>query len=79
MNDSMINPSVLDLLKKTEDRYSLVIISSKRARQIIAGEEGLVKVPSGKPLTTAINELNEGLVHFERPDLDKIKEENEEE
>ena len=54
MSDSMINPSVLDLLKKTEDRYSLVIISSKRARQIIAGEEELVKVPSGKPLTTAI-------------------------
>ena len=34
MNNSMINPSVVDLLKKVEDRYSLVIVTSRRARQI---------------------------------------------
>ena len=33
MNNSMINPSVVDLLKKVEDRYSLVIVTSRRARQ----------------------------------------------
>ena len=26
MSNSMINPSVVDLLKKVEDRYSLVIV-----------------------------------------------------
>lgn len=31
MNNSMINPSVVDLLKKVEDRYSLVIVTSRRA------------------------------------------------
>ena len=36
MNNSMINPSVVDLLEKTKDRYSLVILTSKRARQISA-------------------------------------------
>lgn len=66
MNDNMINPSVVDLLKKTEDRYSLVIITSKRARQIIDGSPELVHVNSKKPLTVAINEVNEGLVTFER-------------
>ena len=51
MNNSMINPSVVDLLKKVEDRYSLVIVTSRRARQIIDGSEAYVTVPSNKPLT----------------------------
>ena len=65
MNNSMINPSVVELLKKVEDRYSLVIVTSKRARQIIAGSEPLIKIDSQKPLTIAINEVNEGKVGYE--------------
>ena len=44
MNNSMINPSVVDLLKKIEDRYSLVIVTSKRARQIIDGSKATSKL-----------------------------------
>lgn len=66
MNDSMINPSVIKLLSKVEDRYSLVILTSKRARQIIDGSEGLVKVDSKKPLTIAINEVNQDFVTYEK-------------
>lgn len=29
MNNSMINPSIMDLLEKVDDRYSLVIVTSK--------------------------------------------------
>lgn len=64
MNNSMINPSVVDLLKKVEDRYSLVIVSSKRARQLIDGNEPLIVSKSKKPLTIAINEINEGAVSY---------------
>ena len=42
--NTMINPSVIDLLEKVEDRYSLVIITSKRARDIIGGKKALVEV-----------------------------------
>ena len=66
MNNSMINPSVVDLLKKVEDRYSLVIVTSKRARQLIDGSKQLVDVDSEKALTIAINEVNEGAVGYER-------------
>lgn len=66
MNDNMINPSVVNLLEKVDDRYSLVIITSKRARQIIDGAPGLVETNTGKPLTIAINEVNEEKVGFER-------------
>ena len=62
MNNSMINPSIVDLLEKVDNRYSLVIITSKRARQIIDGSEAYVTVPSNKPLTVAINEVNDGFV-----------------
>ncbi|AIY82372.1 DNA-directed RNA polymerase subunit omega [Clostridium baratii] len=71
MNNSMINPSVVDLLKKVEDRYSLVIVTSKRARQIIEGSEPLVDVDSNKPLTIAINEVNEGKVGYETVDTEE--------
>ena len=64
MNNSMINPSVVDLLNKVEDRYSLVIVTSRRAREIIDGNEPLTLNPSKKPLTLAINEINEGSVSY---------------
>lgn len=65
MNNTMINPSVIDLLHKVEDRYSLVMVTSKRARQIINGSEPLVKVDSRKALTIAINEVNQDAVTYE--------------
>lgn len=66
MTNTMINPSVVDLLKKVEDRYSLVIVTSKRARQIIDGSQKLIDTDAKKPLTIAINEVNEGEVTYER-------------
>ena len=66
MNNSMINPSVVDLLKKVEERYSLVIVTSKRARQIIDGNQPLTSNSSKKPLTIAINEVNEGLISYHK-------------
>ena len=66
MNNSMINPSVVDLLKKVEDRYSLVIVTSRRARQIIDGAKPLTSVSSKKPLTLAINEVNEGEISYHK-------------
>lgn len=68
MSDAMINPSVYELKKRTGDRYSLVVITSKRAREIIDGDEPLVNIKSNKALTIAINEVNEGQVEFEKVD-----------
>lgn len=66
MSKSMIEPSLVELLKKVENRYTLVTVTSKRARQIIVGDESLLeKVESNKPLTIAINEVNEGRVFYE--------------
>lgn len=71
----MIHPSYSELMQaintnSDEDdeilvnsRYSLVLATSKRARQIIAGSEPLVEGAEGKkPLSIAIDELYKGKV-----------------
>ncbi|MCR1935475.1 DNA-directed RNA polymerase subunit omega [Clostridium tepidum] len=64
MNNSMINPSIVDLLERVNDRYSLVTITSKRSRQLIDGAKPLVDIDSTKPVTVAINEINEGKITY---------------
>lgn len=65
MNNSMINPPIMSLLNRVSDRYSLVVVTAKRARQIIDGKKPLVNIDSTKPVTIAINEINEGKIHYE--------------
>ena len=65
MNDSMINPSIVKLLDKVDNRYSLVVATSRRARQIIDGVEPSVDKKDRKPLTIAIDEVNEGNIEVQ--------------
>ncbi|QCX32213.1 DNA-directed RNA polymerase subunit omega [Caloramator sp. E03] len=65
MSNSMINPPIMSLLNRVSDRYSLVVVTAKRARQIIDGKKPLVNIDSTKPVTIAINEINEGKIHYE--------------
>ena len=55
----MIYPSVADLVKKTGSRYALVIATAKRAREIASGETPLTECSSSKPVTIALNEIND--------------------
>ena len=43
-------------------RYSIVMATSKRARQIISGDEPLVSGAGRKPLSLAVEELNQGKI-----------------
>ena len=53
-------------------RYSIVLATAKRARQIIDGEMPLVPVKDGeKPLSIAIDELNSGKIKIIAEDADK--------
>jgi len=65
----MLHPSYTDLINVVnkdiepgeqpvvQSRYSIVIAASKRARQLIAGDEALVIENGRKPLSIAIDEL----------------------
>ena len=69
----MLHPSYTDLMKVVNkdveegetkvvnSRYSIVMATAKRARQLIDGDLPLVKTKDGeKPLSVAIDELNSG-------------------
>ena len=58
----IVRPSVTDLLKKSKNRYELVIATSKRARQIASGDKPLTDVKEESPVTLAANEIAEGKV-----------------
>ncbi len=72
----MLHPSYADLIKvvnsgveEGEDpvvssRYSIVMATSKRARQIIAGDDELVDGRGKKPLSVAVEELNQGKIQI---------------
>ncbi|WP_035290732.1 DNA-directed RNA polymerase subunit omega [Clostridium sp. KNHs214] len=62
---SMINPPIIDLLKKVDNRYSLIIATSRRARQIIDGDKPLLDTDSNKPVTIAINEIDGDMITIE--------------
>jgi DNA-directed RNA polymerase subunit omega len=59
----MVKPTVSELLEKIGDnRYSLIIMASRRARQIAAGAEKLVDTDSTSPVTIAAEEIAAGKV-----------------
>ena len=73
----MIHPSYVDLMKVVNkdveegeapvinSRYSIVMATAKRARQIVDGDEPLVDSIDGeKPLSIAVDELNEGKIRI---------------
>ena len=70
----MIHPSYVELMKVVNNdveigeepvvnsRYSIVLATSKRARQLIDGAEPLADAPCNKPLSIAVQELYKGKV-----------------
>ena len=72
----MIHPSYYELMEKMNEeneqddlpeitsRYSIVLATSKRARQLVDGAEPKVHITSPKLLSTAVEEFYEGEVRF---------------
>lgn len=58
----IIKPTVTDLLKVVNNRFELVIVVAKRARQIAGGQIPLTKVKERSAVTLAANEIAEGKV-----------------
>lgn len=70
----MLHPSYTDLMAVVnsdiepgehpvvQSRYSIVLATAKRAREIIGGQDALVDSSSNKPLSIAVEELYSGKV-----------------
>ena len=64
---AMTNPTILNLLEKADCRYTLVVEVSKRARQLVGGSQPLIDTKETKPVSISIEEVNRGLIGYERP------------
>ena len=58
----LVKPSVNELLTKVDNRYTLVIMVSKRARLIASGSKPVTDVKSNSVVSLATNEVAEGKV-----------------
>ena len=58
----MVKPTVKELLKVVDNRFELVVVTAKRARQIADGSSVLTDVQEEAPVTLAANEIAEGKV-----------------
>ena len=63
---AIVNPTIVELSEKVDSRYTLVVEASKRARQLEDGAQPLVDPKDMKPLRIAIDEINRGLLTYER-------------
>lgn len=60
----MVKPTVKELLTKVDNRFELVVVTAKRARQIAEGKEVLTDVDAESPVTLAASEIAEGKVNI---------------
>lgn len=58
----IIKPSMTSLLNKVPSKYSLVVGTAKRARQISQGSPKLTSIKVESDVTTAAIEIDEGKV-----------------
>lgn len=58
----IVEPTITELLELVDDRYELITIASKRARQIAAGGEKLVDTDEKSPVTISALEIAKGKV-----------------
>jgi DNA-directed RNA polymerase subunit omega len=76
----MARITVEDCLEHVENRFELVMVATKRARQIATqGKDPMVEVSNDKPAVIALKEIELGLINpknlDKEEDLDELTEE----
>ncbi len=62
----MARVTVEDCLEHVENRFELVLLASKRTRQLVQGAEALVEWENDKPTVVALREIAENLINEEK-------------
>ena len=62
----MNKPAIDELCEKVDCRYTLVVESAKRARELVAGAQPLIDPKDKKPVSIAVDEINRGLLTYHR-------------
>jgi len=62
----LIYPSLDHLLKKVDSKYTLVVLTARRAREVVAGDAPMVASKSNKAVTIALEEIGADKITYER-------------
>ena len=62
----LLYPSINTLREKTTSRYSLVILTAKRARDIVDGKRALTEEVSERPVSQAAKEIAADMITVAR-------------
>ena len=63
----MLYPSINEIRKKVDSRYTLVILAAKRARDIVDGQPVLLDdLEDDKPVSVAAHEIEEDYITYSR-------------
>ncbi len=62
----MLYPSIDELLKNVDSKYTLVIQAAKRGRQLRQGSRRTIETDYRKDVTTALHEIEAGNIEYER-------------
>lgn len=62
----MLYPSINEIRKKADSRYTLVILAAKRARDLIDGKPRLTNSDAEVAVSIAANEIAEDLITYKR-------------
>jgi len=69
-SDQMARVTVEDAVEKIGNRFDLVLVASRRARQIATGgKDALVDIENDKPTVLALREIEADLVSTESMDM----------
>jgi len=72
----MARITVEDSLRTAKNRFALVILTAKRARQLLKGSQPLAERKNNREIVTALREIADAQVVFAHPEyLRGIKEE----
>lgn len=67
----MARVTVEDCLEHVDNRFDLVVLATKRARQLANGVEPLLPWENDKPTVMALREIAEGLINADNVDPKK--------
>lgn len=62
----LLYPSINKLAEKADSKYTLAVLTAKRARDIIDGKPILTEEESERPVSQAAKEIYEDLITFRR-------------
>lgn len=69
----MLYPSITEITKKADSKYTLVMLTAKRARQLVDGADSYIETDSIKPVSIAIEEISKDKITYNRPKIKGIK------